>query len=132
MLFHDLIRLPDGTPILYIPDAAPTSKQRKAARQAATGAVAAGTQAAKDAASAGAQAAADAGRRASGRAWDTMPNIGSYATWTGRRIAFVVFGTAFVFGVGSSLPGAVGRHYTEKDRRRHEEERRIALREKEP
>ena len=41
-------------------------------------------------------------------------------TLTFRRIAYLVFGTAFLYGVGTSLPGAVARYYTEKDRRREE------------
>lgn len=99
---------------------------KQASKQAAMGAAAAGTKAAKHAASATTRAATDAGRRATNKAWDAVPKIGSYATWTGRRVAYLLFGTAFVYGVGSSLPGAVARYYTDKDRRRDEEERRRA------
>lgn len=90
----------------------------QAARQATIDAAAAGTNAAKSAASAGAQAITNAGRRASNRAWDAIPKVGPYLTWTGRQVAFLVFGAAFLYGLGSSLPGAVARYYTEKDRRK--------------
>lgn len=49
-----------------------------------------------------------------------MPKIAPYLTRTGRQIAFLVFGTAFLYGVGSSLPGAVVRYYTEKNRQKEE------------
>lgn len=91
------------------------------ATKAAQGAAAAGAEAAQSAASAGVKAATDAGRRATSKARDAMPKVGAYANETGRRIAYVILGTAFLYGLGSSLPGAVGRYYTEKDRRRGEE-----------
>lgn len=97
---------------------------KQAVKHAAKGAVAAGSTATKNVAAAGAQSARNAGKRASGKLWDTMPKIGSYATWTGRRLALLLLGTAFLYGLGSSLPGAVARYYVEKDRRRDEEERR--------
>lgn len=93
-------------------------------KKAALGAAAAGTKAAKDAASAGTKAATDVGRRVTTKARDSIPNFGSYISWTGRRIVLVIFGTAFVYGMGSSLPGAVSLYYVEKDRRREGEERR--------
>lgn len=52
------------------------------------------------------------------------PKLGSYATWTARRIVFLLLGTAFAYGVGSSLPGALARYLTERERRRYEEHRR--------
>lgn len=96
----------------------------QAVKDAAKGAAVAGYTATKNVASAGAQSARDAGKRASGRLWDAVPKIGSYATWTGRRVALLLLGTAFLYGLGSSLPGAVARYYVEKDRRQDEDERR--------
>lgn len=96
----------------------------QAAKDAAKDAAAAGLTATKIAASAGAQSAREAGKRATDRVFDAAPKIGSYASWTARRIALLLLGTAFVYGVGSSLPGAVARYYTEKHRRRDEERAR--------
>lgn len=94
------------------------------ATKAAQDAKAAGAEAAQNAASAGAKAATDAGRRATNKARDAMPKFGAYANDTGRRIAYVIFGAAFLYGLGSALPGAVARYYTEKDKgRRRDEER---------
>lgn len=94
----------------------------QAAKDAAKDAAAAGLTATKTAASAGASSALKAGKRATDRVFDAAPKIGSFASWTARRIAFLLLGTAFVYGVGSSLPGAVARYYVEKDRRRRDEE----------
>lgn len=94
---------------------------RQVAKEAAKGAAAAGCTATKTVASAGAQSVRDAGKRATDSFWDAAPKIGSYASWTGRRIALLFLGTAFVYGVGSSIPGAIARYYTEKDRRRKED-----------
>lgn len=94
----------------------------QAAKDAAKDAAAAGFTASKMAASAGAQSAREAGKRATNMVSDAAPKIGSYASWTGRRMALLLLGTAFVYGVGSSLPGAVARYYTEKDRHRSRDE----------
>lgn len=99
----------------------------QAAKDAAKGAVVAGCTASKKVASAGAQSARDVGKLATDKVWDAAPKVASYATWTGRRIVLLLLGTAFLYGVGSGLPGAVARYYTEKDRRWHEEERRKSL-----
>eukprot|EP00904_Undaria_pinnatifida_P014245 jgi/Undpi1/9951/HiC_scaffold_28.g12405.m1 len=96
----------------------------KVATKAAQDAKAAGAEAAQNAASAGAKAATDAGRRATNKARDAIPKFGAYANDTGRRIAYVIFGAAFLYGLGSALPGVVARYYTEKDKgRRRDEER---------
>lgn len=95
----------------------------QAAKDAAKDAAAAGIVATKNAASAGAQSAREAGKRATNTVSDVAPKIRSYASWTARRIALLLLGTAFVYGVGSSLPGAVARYYMEKDRRRRDEGR---------
>ncbi|CAM9478289.1 unnamed protein product [Ectocarpus sp. 6 AP-2014] len=103
------------------------SKAAEAAKDAATGAVVAGGTASKKIASAGAQSARDIGKLATDKVWDAAPKVASYATWTARRIVLLLLGTAFLYGVGSGLPGAVVRYFTEKDRRRYEEERRKSL-----
>lgn len=83
-------------------------------------AAAAGTRAAKSAAQAGTQAAAGAGKHVADRASNAIPGVKSYATWAGRRVVFVLFGTAFLYGLGTSLPGAVGRYVGERKEKRRE------------
>lgn len=83
-------------------------------------AAAAGGRAAKTAAETGTRAAIEAGKRATGKASDAMPGVKSYATWAGRKVVYVLFGTAFLYGLGSALPGAVAKYYGEGTGRRRE------------
>lgn len=113
--------------LVIAPHLAHIGYMKQAAKDAAKGAMVAGGTASKKAASAGAQFARDVGKLSTDKVWDAAPKVASYATWTARRIVLLLLGTAFVYGVGSGLPGGVARYFAEKDRRRYEEERRKSI-----
>lgn len=91
-------------------------------KQAARGAASTSTDAARSFARAQAQATADAGKRAIAGASKVVPGVQSYASWFGRRVVYVLFGMAFLYGLGTSIPGAVARYLSESDKRKHEEQ----------
>lgn len=78
-------------------------------------------QVATDAAKSGARRVAKAGRRAADSAFGMVPGVRLF-TWFGNRVVYVLFGMAFLYGLGNSLPGAVGRYLIERERRRFEDE----------
>lgn len=74
----------------------------------------------KVAAQAGSMASSNANRRTVARVLGIFPRLTSCVAWFGRRVVYVLFGMAFLYGLGHSIPRATVRFLVEREKQRQQ------------